>query len=90
MDQLARVKDLPAPDFGSLQAWELRANAVARGANGDNANDSKSGQGLGFGGTPMPFVGETKVLLPTGKEKKEILFTGFYLKAHHYVFLVAS
>lgn len=73
MDQLARVKDLPAPEFGSLQAWEVRANAVARGANGDNANDSKSGQGLGFGGTPMPFVGETKVLLPNWKRKKEIL-----------------
>ena len=72
MDQLNRVKDLPAPEFGSLQAWEVRANAVARGANGDNANDpSKSGQG--FGGTPMPFVGETKVLLPNWKRKKEIL-----------------
>ncbi|XP_059309263.1 uncharacterized protein LOC132633304 [Lycium barbarum] len=71
MDQLARVKDLPAPEFGSLQAWELRANAVARGANGDNANDSKSGQGLGFGGTPMPFVGETKVEVAfSGLEEK--------------------
>lgn len=77
MDQLARVKDLPAPEFGSLQAWEVRANAVARGANGDNANDSKSGQGLGFGGTPMPFVGETKVLLPNWKRKKEILLLQF-------------
>ena len=46
---------------------------MARGANGDNGNDSKSGQGLGFGGTPMPFVGETKVLLPNRKRKKEIL-----------------
>lgn len=71
MDQLARVKDLPAPEFGSLQAWEARANAVARGANGDNANDSKSGQGLGFGGTPMPFVGETKVEVAfSGLEEK--------------------
>ncbi|KAH0687522.1 hypothetical protein KY285_018098 [Solanum tuberosum] len=71
MDQLARVKDLPAPEFGSLQAWEVRANAVARGANGDNANDSKSGQGLGFGGTPMPFVGETKVEVAfSGLEEK--------------------
>lgn len=71
MDQLARVKDLPAPEFGSLQAWEVRANAVARGANGDNGNDSKSGQGLGFGGTPMPFVGETKVEVAfSGLEEK--------------------
>lgn len=58
MDQLVRVKDLPAPEFGNLQAWELRAHAAGRGANGDlNANDpSKS-----FHGTPMPYVGETKV-----------------------------
>ncbi|KAL0405610.1 UNVERIFIED_CONTAM: Transcription initiation factor IIE subunit alpha [Sesamum latifolium] len=61
IDQLGRVKDLPAPDFGNLQAWELPANAAGR-ANGDlNANDSKSLNGLGFGGTPMPYVGETKV-----------------------------
>ena len=63
MDQLSRVKDLPVPEFGNLHAWELRANAARRAANGDSsANDpSKSSQGLGFGGTPMPFVGETKV-----------------------------
>ncbi|XP_051125120.1 transcription initiation factor IIE subunit alpha-like [Andrographis paniculata] len=69
MDQLARVKDLPVPEFGSLQAWELRASAANRAANGDlNANDpSKSSNGLGFGGTPMPYVGETKV---------EVAFTG--------------
>lgn len=62
IDQLARVKDLPVPEFGSLQAWEARANA-GRSANGDpNASDpSKSSQGFGFGGTPMPYVGETKV-----------------------------
>ncbi|PSS26840.1 General transcription factor IIE subunit 1 like [Actinidia chinensis var. chinensis] len=63
MDQLSRVKDLPVPEFGSLHAWELRAHAAGRAVNGDSsANDSsKSSQGLGFGGTPMPFVGETKV-----------------------------
>ena len=63
MDQLSRVKDLLVPEFGNLQAWEARANAAGRSTNGDsNANDSsKSSQGLGFGGTPMPFVGETKV-----------------------------
>lgn len=63
MDQLARVKDLPIPEFGNLQAWEARAHAAGRSANGDlTANDpSKSSQGFGFGGTPMPYVGETKV-----------------------------
>ena len=63
MDQLSRVKDLPVPEFGSLHAWELRAHAAGRAVNGDSsANDSfKFSQGLGFGGTPMLFVGETKV-----------------------------
>lgn len=58
-DQLSRVKDLEAPDYGTLQAWEVRASAVARASNNDpNGNDaSRSGQG----GTPMPFLGETKV-----------------------------
>ncbi|KAL2526129.1 Transcription factor TFIIE [Abeliophyllum distichum] len=61
MDQLGRVKDLTVPEFGSLQAWELQ-NAAGRAANGDHGNDpSKSSQGFGFGGTPMPYVGETKV-----------------------------
>ncbi|CAA3013619.1 general transcription factor IIE subunit 1 [Olea europaea subsp. europaea] len=61
IDQLGRVKDLTVPEFGSLQAWELQ-NAAGRAANGDHGNDpSKSSQGLGFGGTPMPYVGETKV-----------------------------
>ncbi|XP_052199067.1 transcription initiation factor IIE subunit alpha-like [Diospyros lotus] len=62
MDQLNRVRDLPVPEFGNLHAWELRANAAGRATGGDSsANDSsKSSHGLGFG-TPMPFVGETKV-----------------------------
>lgn len=62
MDQLSRVKDLQVPEFGTLQAWEVRANALARAANGDSSvNDpSKSSQG-GYNGTPMPFLGETKV-----------------------------
>lgn len=61
MDQLNRVKDLTVPEFGTLQAWEVRANAAARSANGDsNMNDpSKSSQA--YNGTPMPFLGETKV-----------------------------
>lgn len=64
IDQLIRVKDLPVPEFGTLQTWEVRAHAAARAANGDsNANDpSKSSQGLGYGRTPMPFLGETKVI----------------------------
>ncbi|MDX7116524.1 hypothetical protein, partial [Klebsiella pneumoniae] len=61
MDQLNRVKDLPTPEFGTLLAWEARASAAGRGMGGDaGANDaSKSGQG--YSGTPMPFLGDTKV-----------------------------
>lgn len=68
-DQLGRVKDLEAPDYGTLQAWEVRASAVARASNSDpSANDSsRSGQG----GTPMPFLGETKVEVAfSGVEEK--------------------
>ncbi|PKI43891.1 general transcription factor IIE subunit 1-like [Punica granatum] len=63
VDQLTRVKDLPVPEFGNLQAWEARAHAAGRGGLGDgSSNDpSKSSQGLGYGGTPMPFLGDTKV-----------------------------
>lgn len=62
-DQLARVKDLTAPDFGSLQAWEARANAAARAENGNSStNDSsRSSQGQGFSGAPMSYLGDTKV-----------------------------
>ncbi|KAJ4835520.1 hypothetical protein Tsubulata_023295, partial [Turnera subulata] len=61
MEQLTRVKDLPVPEFGNLQAWEARASAAGRAANGDyNPNDpSRSGQG--YGGTPMPLPGEHRV-----------------------------
>lgn len=58
-DQLSRVKDLEAPDYGTLQAWELRASAVARASNSDAAGNDSSRSGQG--GTPMPFLGETKV-----------------------------
>lgn len=71
MDQLNRVKDLTVPEFGTLQAWEVRANAAARSANGDsNMNDpSKSSQA--YNGTPMPFLGETKVEVAfSGVEEK--------------------
>ncbi|XP_047330797.1 general transcription factor IIE subunit 1-like [Impatiens glandulifera] len=70
-EQLNRVKDLPVPEFGPLAAWEIRYSA-ARRANGDSgANDSKNS--LGYGGTPMPFVGETKVEVAfSGEEKGDI------------------
>ncbi|KAJ7956577.1 transcription initiation factor IIE subunit alpha-like [Quillaja saponaria] len=63
VEQLNRVKDLPIPEFGSLQAWEARASAAGCAANGCAAglDPSKSSQGLGYGGTPMPFLGDTKV-----------------------------
>jgi transcription initiation factor TFIIE subunit alpha len=62
IDQLSRVKDLPVPEFGSLQAWEVRASAAGRAANGDSSTDpSRSSHGLGYGGTTLPFVGDTKV-----------------------------
>lgn len=62
MDQLNRVKDLPVPEFGTLQAWEVRASAAGRAANGDSSGDpSRSSHGLGYGGTTLPFVGDTKV-----------------------------
>lgn len=62
MDQINRVKDLPVPEFGSLQAWEARATIAAR-ENGDlNPNDPLRSQG-GYGSTPMPFLGETKVII---------------------------
>lgn len=60
MEQLNRVKDLHVPEFRTLQDWEVQAYAAAR-SNGDaNDNDpSKSSQY--YNGTPMPFLGETKV-----------------------------
>ncbi|BAT79792.1 uncharacterized protein HKW66_Vig0085930 [Vigna angularis] len=62
MDQLSRVKDLPVPEFGSLLAWEARASAMGRAANGDMAGDSKISQ-LGYNGAPMPYSGDTKVVV---------------------------
>lgn len=64
MDQLNRVKDLAVPEFGSLQAWEARASVAGRAVNGDSSSNdpSKSSQGLGYGRTPMTFIGETKVI----------------------------
>ncbi|MQM05714.1 hypothetical protein Taro_038540 [Colocasia esculenta] len=69
--QLARVKDLPAPEFGTLQSWE--ASAAGRATNGSaGVTDTKSSQGQGYGGTPMPFLGETQV---------EVTFSGADIKA---------
>lgn len=63
MEQLSRVKDLPVPEFGSLQAWEARASAAGRAINGDSGSNDLSRSSQGYGGTPMPFLGETKVRL---------------------------
>ncbi|KAJ6890835.1 transcription initiation factor IIE subunit alpha [Populus alba x Populus x berolinensis] len=74
MDQLSRVKDLPIPEIGSLQAWQLHENAAGRATNGDPNSDDhfKYSQGQGYGGTPMPFLGETKVEVAfAGDESKE-------------------
>ncbi|CAL0325739.1 unnamed protein product [Lupinus luteus] len=62
LDQLSRVKDLPVPEFGSLQSWEALASAAGRAANGDNAGDSRNYQ-LGYNGAPMPYSGDTKVVV---------------------------
>lgn len=54
------------PEFGSLQAWERRTNAASRSTNGDfNVNDPTKSSGGFYGGTPMPYVGETKVTIFT-------------------------
>ncbi|KAH7549299.1 hypothetical protein JRO89_XS13G0011100 [Xanthoceras sorbifolium] len=75
VEQLNRVKDLAVPEFGSLQAWEARASAAGRAVNGDSTSSdpSKSSQGLGYGGTPMPFLGDTKVEVAfSGAEGNEV------------------
>ncbi|KAK5784338.1 hypothetical protein PVK06_038861 [Gossypium arboreum] len=61
MEQLNRVKDMPIPEFGSLQAWEARASAAGRAVNGDSGSNDPSKNSQGYGGTPMPFLGETKL-----------------------------
>lgn len=68
VEQVNRIKDFPVPEFGTLQAWEARASAAARLA-GDNSNDpSRSAQH----GTPMPFLGDTKVEVAlSGVQAKE-------------------
>lgn len=60
IDQLGRVKDLSVPELEGLQAWLLRI-AANQSANGDHNSNDPSKSMSGFGGTPMPYVGETKV-----------------------------
>jgi transcription initiation factor TFIIE subunit alpha len=60
--QLDRVKNLPAPEFGSLQTWE-RAH-IGAFAIGDPAAADSSRNSQGQYGTPMPYLGQTKVRLP--------------------------
>ncbi|KAG6745846.1 hypothetical protein POTOM_050356 [Populus tomentosa] len=74
MAQLSRVKDLPVPEFGSLQEWQIHASAAGRAANGDSSSNDPSRSSQGYGGTPMPFLGETKVEVSfSGVEGKEDL-----------------
>ncbi|VFQ78886.1 unnamed protein product [Cuscuta campestris] len=75
MELLGNLKELPVPELGSLQAWEAHASAVARGVNGDfNDNDPLK---LSHGGTPMPFVGQTKVDVSfSGLEEKDVKSEG--------------
>ncbi|BBN15758.1 transcription initiation factor TFIIE subunit alpha [Marchantia polymorpha subsp. ruderalis] len=74
-DQLTRVKDLAPPDFGSLEAWEKRAIAAGRipGNDASTSDLPKPSHGQGPSGTPMPFLGETKVevALAGGDTKKD-------------------
>lgn len=74
VDQLVKVKDLLPPDYGTLLAWETRAIAAGRvTANGESiANLPKASHSQGNTGTPMPFVGETKVEVSlAGVESKD-------------------
>ncbi|KAJ7518182.1 hypothetical protein O6H91_21G058600 [Diphasiastrum complanatum] len=62
MEQLARVKDLTPPDYGTFTQWEKKAIASGRivSSNGE-VPELKVAHGQGPTGTPMPFLGETKV-----------------------------
>ncbi|KAH7298952.1 hypothetical protein KP509_25G066600 [Ceratopteris richardii] len=74
MDQLTKVKDLTPPDYGNLLAWEARAIAAGRLTATGEAMTSlpKTSHQQGPSGTPMPFVGETKVEVSlAGVEVKE-------------------
>ncbi|MBA0703936.1 hypothetical protein Golax_016228, partial [Gossypium laxum] len=71
MEQLNRVKDMPIPEFGTLLSWETRVGAAGHALNGASSNDPyKNSQG--YGGTPMPFLGDTKVEVAfSGLDSKE-------------------
>ncbi|MBA0790359.1 hypothetical protein Gohar_015017, partial [Gossypium harknessii] len=71
MEQLNRVKDMPIPEFGTLLSWETRVGAAGHALNGAGSNDPyKNSQG--YGGTPMPFLGDTKVEVAfSGLDSKE-------------------
>eukprot|EP00897_Mesotaenium_endlicherianum_P001830 jgi/Mesen1/1675/ME000137S00591 len=71
VDQLARLKDLQPPYFGSLAEWELRATASQKSAamgGGDlqNAGLPRGPAGQPHSSAPMPFFGETKVEVNMG------------------------
>ena len=59
--QLQRVKDLTPPDFGTLAQWEKRAIGSIRAGGENNEDPVKASHAQGLTGTPMPFLGETKV-----------------------------
>ncbi|KAL0873802.1 hypothetical protein Bca101_023507 [Brassica carinata] len=72
MDQINRVKDLPFPVYESFPEWEARAAMDAR-ENGDfNTNDPLRLEEGGYGSTPMPFLGDTKVEVNLGDGKEEV------------------
>ncbi|TYI18511.1 hypothetical protein ES332_A07G096000v1 [Gossypium tomentosum] len=71
MEQINRVKDMPIPEFGTLLSWETRVGAAGHALNGAGSNDPyKNSQG--YCGTPMPFLGDTKVEVAfSGLDSKE-------------------
>ncbi|XP_078178945.1 uncharacterized protein LOC144573127 isoform X2 [Carex rostrata] len=79
--QLARVKDLPVPDFGTLQQWETRARAAGMAYGDIDPNDANKSQVPGYGGTPMPSLGDTKVEVDLGGVREEVLPEGKPTKA---------
>ncbi|KAJ4912661.1 hypothetical protein Rs2_07282 [Raphanus sativus] len=70
MDQINRVKDLPFPVYESFPEWEARAAIDAR-ENGDLNPDDPLRSQSGYGSTPMPFLGETKVEINLGDGKED-------------------
>ncbi|XP_010434293.1 PREDICTED: general transcription factor IIE subunit 1-like [Camelina sativa] len=75
MDQINIVKDLPFPGFEPFPAWEARAAKAARENGVLDPNDPSRSQG-GYGSTPMPFLGETKVEVNLGEEKEDVKSKG--------------